>query len=264
METLLEQCNGLYLELDCCHGNNLLCSCGRCWEEDFYERPDSYNCLKKLCYYTINYGPAYASEIYHYLNKSQLLEREFTNITINVLSLGCGFSPDAYALEKYINDNNLDIDFNYTGLDIEERWNEIRENADNKYYEVRDLLDGFSLENYDIIFICKAFSTMRRNSIRRSNNFLNILSRQINMMAEGSYLIFDDVNHVRFGRDTFDRFVRDLFSDCTYYYFPLENAYRGTYYTRIDNIENVFDYPDDLEITPKAYVFKTIIFEYRK
>ena len=73
-------------------------------------------------------------------------------------------------------------------------------------------------------------------------------------MTEGSYLIFDDVNHVSFGRDVFDRSVRELFSDCTYYYFPLENAYRGTY-IRIDNIENVFDYPEDLEITPKTYIF---------
>ena len=65
------------------------------------------------------------------------------------------------------------------------------------------------------------------------------------------------------GRDEFDRSIRELFSDCTYYYFPIDNAYRGTYF-RIDNIENVFNYPDDLEIAPNPYVFKTIIFEYRK
>ena len=174
MEALLEKCNELYDELDCCHGNNSTCSCGDCWKSDFYAGPDSYNCLKKLCYYTMNYGPAYASEIYHYFDKSQIFEREFNNrAVINLLSLGCGFSPDAYAIEKYIDDNKLNIEYNYTGFDIEERWNEIRENANNKHYEVCDLLDGFSLREYDIIFICKVFSTIRRNNIERSITFLS-------------------------------------------------------------------------------------------
>ena len=41
MTTLLKKCNHLYRGLNCCHGNNLRCSCGDCWHKDFYERPDS-------------------------------------------------------------------------------------------------------------------------------------------------------------------------------------------------------------------------------
>ncbi len=120
----------------------------------------------------MNYGPAYASEIYHYLNKSELLENNFDGTEINILSLGCGFSPDAYALKKYIKDNCLDINFHYTGYDIENNWNIIRQDYDNIKYEIYDLLSGFSLENYDLIFMCKAFSTIKRNSTEQARKFL--------------------------------------------------------------------------------------------
>lgn|GEM_PF-1473567 len=264
MMTLLEKCNNLYRKLKCCHpiDNPLTCNCGRCWGNDFYTT-DSYDCLKKLCYYTMNYGPAFASEIYHYLSESRILEQNFNNRRINILSLGCGFSPEVYAIEKYIEDFGLNIEYNYIGLDIEKRWSIIREEGYNRYYEIRDLLDGFTLENYDLVFICKVFSTMRRNNSGQSFIFINNLREQIKRMNEGSYLIFDDVNHVECGRDFFDRNVKDLFTECNYYYFPIERAYSNAY-IQISNILNVFDYPENIAVIPSRNVFKTVIFEYRK
>jgi len=262
MELLLSKCNELYLTLPCCHGENSNCSCSDCCQDGYYSTTDTYNCSKKLSYYTMNYGPAYASEIYHYLNKTNLLERQFDGTQINVLSLGCGFSPDAYGLEKYINDNDLNINFNYTGYDIEEEWDEIRENS-NRNYETRNLLAGFSLENYDLIFMCKVFSTIKRNNSEDAIEFLNILKPEIDRMRTGSYLIFDDVNHREFGRDLFDNSIKSLFSKSSHYYFALDNAYTGNY-VRIDNIDNVFTYSENLAVSPKPYVNKSVIFEYRK
>lgn len=74
----------------------------------------------------MNYGPAYASEIYHYLAQSQILENNFNGHSLNVISLGCGFSPDLIALLKYINDRGLIITVRYLGLDNEALWNSLR------------------------------------------------------------------------------------------------------------------------------------------
>ena len=77
-------------------------NCFECLRNSFYsQQNDTYNCLKKLCYYTINYGPAYVNEIYSFLQQSKLLEKFNKNI-INIYSLGSGFSPDFIAMEKYI------------------------------------------------------------------------------------------------------------------------------------------------------------------
>lgn len=154
IEKLLYKCRDLYNQLPCCHTDRTNCNCRVCWHDEFFHSiPETYDCLKKLCCYVLYYGPAYITEIYHYLNKSQLLEKNFDGRHIQVLSLGCGFGPDAYALEKYIEDNNLDISFTYTGYDVAEKWADIRENYPNRSFEVRDLLSGFSLENYDIMLM---------------------------------------------------------------------------------------------------------------
>ncbi|OPX42188.1 hypothetical protein CLHUN_39750 [Ruminiclostridium hungatei] len=263
IETLTGSCNDIFLASDCCHDDGRICSCYDCLGEDYYSRADSYNCQKKLCYYTMNYGPAYASEIYHYLSASQLLEREFNGRSIRVLSLGCGFSPDAYALDRYIDDNNLNITFDYTGYDMEISWNGLREAYQNRDYETRNLLNGFSLAGYDIVFMCKVFSTIKRNDVNSGTALLNILKNEINKMNNGSYFIFNEVNHRDFGRDWFDSEIKNLFSRCTQFYFPIEKAYNGGYIP-INNTGNIFEFPDNLAVYPKTYVNKSIIFEYRK
>ncbi len=263
IETLTGSCNDIFLASNCCHDDGRTCSCYDCLEEDYYSRGDSYNCRKKLCYYTMNYGPAYASEIYHYLSASQLLERQFNGRNIRVLSLGCGFSPDAYALDRYIDDNYLDITFDYTGYDMEINWNGLREDYPNRDYETRNLLNGFSLAGYDIVFMCKVFSTIMRNDMKNGTALLNILKYQVNQMSNGSYFIFNEVNHRDFGRDWFDSEINNLVSRYNKYYFPIENAFsRG--YTPINDTGNVFEFPRNLAVYPKTYVNKSIIFEYRK
>lgn len=261
MKALLQKCDYMYVNLPHCDKDDEIVSCSDCCTQDFYDRPDTYSCLKKLCHYTLNYGPAYASEIYHYLEKSHLLEDHFNGKNINVLSLGCGFSPDVYALRKYINDYDLDITYQYTGYDKEENWNEIREFYKNRHFETRDLLDGFSLQNYDIIFMCKAFSTIKRNG--DAPEFLQILKQEVDKMESGSCFIFNDINHYDFGRDVFDSAIKNHFSQSSHYYFAIDNAYTGDY-IKIREIDNVFSCPSELCIQPKPDVTKSIVFEYRK
>lgn len=261
MRELLLHSNNLFRHTPHCH-EDIDCYY-QCLQDSFYEGIDTYNCIRKLCCYVMNYGPAYASEIYHFLNKTKLLEREYNNCEIKILSLGCGFSPEIYALSKYITERDLNIGFSYVGFDNQEEWNELREPVYNSNYITHDLLDGFTLRDYDIVFICKVFSTIRKGNNDNEERFFDILETEIQQMKEGSHLIFNEVNHRDFGRDIFNRQISGLFSEVTRYYFPVENAYTGNY-EPIQDIMNVFEYPDNLAYQPKDYVNKSVIFDYKK
>ena len=101
MRDLLNHSNTLYLGTACCHDNpGRICNCYDCIRLGFFGGDETYSCIKRLCYYTMNYGSAYVSEIYHFLSASQILENNFNDSTISILSLGCGFGPDYIAMEN--------------------------------------------------------------------------------------------------------------------------------------------------------------------
>lgn len=120
----LRNCNNEIAQLRCC-GDRNPCNCEGSLTADYYERNDSYDCQKKMDTYVIKYGPSYISEIYHYLEASQLLNG-FQNSPLNAISLGCGFAPDYYALQKYNTDSRLNIQLRYWGLDMSTSWNTAR------------------------------------------------------------------------------------------------------------------------------------------
>lgn len=210
----------------------------------------------------MNYGPAYASEIYHYFSKSQILENNFNGKILNIISLGCGFSPDLIALKKYIIDRNLSMKLNYLGLDNAPLWSKLRINHTCAKYSTCDLLSGFNLSGYDIVFINKLYSTMKEN--KKDTQFLSILVHQIQTaLPTNSFLVFNDVNHYVKGIDQFDSAVKIFFKTKNYYYFPVGNAYSGNY-SPIDQTRNVFRIPRGITVSPKPDVTKAVIFEYRK
>ena len=49
----------------------------------------------------------------------------------NILSLGCGASPDLMALEQYLLKNNVYKSIHYWGIDLNYRWQTIQ----NRIYE---------------------------------------------------------------------------------------------------------------------------------
>ena len=140
---------------------------------------DTYDCVEKLAHYTIFYGPIYVSEIYHFLRESQILENNFLEFdkSINVMSLGCGFGPDKIALEKYRKDKWLDIEFYYTGYDIEPLWLEISSPLMTGVPEIKNIIkDNFDCSETNIIFLNKVFSTLKNNDLHEDflDNFKNL------------------------------------------------------------------------------------------
>ncbi len=193
---------------------------------------------------------------------TKILEKKISGKEIKVLSLGCGFSPDLIALEKYIEDKQLQIKINYTGIDNSNIWKYIRINSNKATYENKDILDGFCLKDFDIVFMVKLFSTLLNNSLHEK--FLNLLREEIRTnLKENSFLIFADINHHEKGKDLFDKNIKDLFKKKQSFFFPIENAYKGDY-EPIRNTKIVYEIPENLAISPKDTVCKTVIFEYRK
>lgn len=263
MQQLLMHCNDIYLNTDCCHNeSDRECNCRECLSSGFYGRgDDSYSCLKRLSVYTMNYGPAYVSELYHFFSASQLLEINFNNSRINVLSLGCGFSPDLIALNKYITTNSLNIGINYTGIDVEDKWNQIR-TGDLGHCLVQDVLNGFDFSGYEIVFVNKIFSTLK--SKNQDDAFLDLLQYQVkNKLANSSFLVFNDVNHRNMGRDKFHGTICQSITSVARYFYNISGAYTGDY-SEILNIHNICEIPNNLVISPRREVTKSVIFLYQQ
>jgi hypothetical protein len=216
-------------------------------------------------FYVLKYGPSYTSEIYHYLSVSQILKRFQGGI--NVLSLGCGFAPDYYALSKYIVDNKLPLSFQYYGWDISSFWDSTRLTYQNIIYQTVDILNPFSFAHYQIILLNKLFSTVYRHN--NHTVFLqNLISAINSTMEPDSILVFNDVNNYKTGRDEFDRHISPLFTNANIvrYYNddPDHPACRG--YGSWHHIQpNGIIYPTNYapEIGSIDFINQNVFFEYR-
>lgn len=285
MTEILQRCNFLYTNLMDCVDKDTNpikeSSCYKCTKNNYQHlNNDNYDCLKKLCVYTMFYGVQYVNEIYSFLHTSNFLndlingEREYIKnnslygfnhfsqnhmipIRLNIMSLGCGFGPDDIALNKY-RDSHLDwnVYFNYFGQDKEPLWNFITQN--NALPITYDLLNGMNFQNVNILFINKLFSTLKKNGL--DDSFLQVLRNSLYSLPTNSYVIYNDINHPNEGRDEFDAFLIENNFECIGKYYT--DGYTGNY-TKLD-IRNICLVPDGIAITPRDYDIKTVFFLYQK
>lgn len=248
--------------LQCCKQDGSICDCVSTLHTDFTDRPDTYNCEKKMSTYVLRYGAAYASEIYHYLVASNFGGKIDVTRPLNVISLGCGFSPDYFAIKKYFEVNNIHQPIRYTGVDSSPCWEPLRPNVNECTYISGDITSSFTLNDPDVVVVGKVFSTLWRNNKDAASAFLVNLGQVANTFRPGTILMFADINHVNFGRDVFHQNVSTFLPNCTQYYF--DGGYTGNNWTCIQQAELVFDIPDGLSPVPHVGVGKTVVFEYRK
>jgi hypothetical protein len=263
---VLSQCWGHYKQMPCCHEKDYACNCYKCLSDGFWSdgHVDEYDCEKKMAFYVLNYGPIYISDIYHYFEKSHILE-SFSN-NINVLSLGCGFCPDYYALTNYIKDYNLNMSFSFIGLDKADIWDKTRKQYPNITYKQADLTDinyTLSFQNYDIIVLNKVFSTLYRHKTHEP--FLQKLNDVIaSSMSKNTVLIFNDINDNEYsGRDKFDNSVSNKFDIVRRYYTDGYYPYCGDW-IKIPKTDIIYDDITNYSDIPPLPSTKSVFFEYRK
>lgn len=261
MNNIIKKCNKIIEEniqiYDTYKDNNKCLDCVR----DSYKPNgnDKYDCLIKLAHYTIYYSISYVSEIYYFLKKSQILEKIINNKKdIKVLSLGCGFMPDLIAIDKYKNDMWLEgIEIYYQGYDIEALWEEIA--LCPQCLGVKDVVnDNFDCTDVDIIFVNKLFSTLKRNELHM--DFLCNFKNQLEDLPIGSFIVYNDVNHEKEGRDIFNKCVSNKSYELVqkFYTKGFNNGYKEL------EVNFICDFPNDSQIKPKDYLNETVFFLYQK
>jgi hypothetical protein len=220
--------------------------------EGYYgNNPDTYDCEKKNNTYVQIYGHSFINEIYAYLDSSLIIESFGIN-NVNILSLGCGFCPDYYAISQYVTNKELAVNFQYYGLEKSLAWNTTRPLQLINNCLQADLLNPFSFNfhNIHIIMLNKVFSTIYRNGFAPA--FLSNLGNEINnSMQKDSILVFNDINNDDRGRDDFDTFISQHLNknNVKRYYTDGFNPYFSS--KKID-----VNYPD--------HKYKSVFFEYRK
>jgi hypothetical protein len=237
--------------MPCCHPIGKECNCSDCLKKGYFGTiPDTYDCERKNNTYVQIYGLPFINEIHAYLDSSLIIESFETDI-INLLSLGCGFCPDYYAVTQYITDKGLAVNFQYCGLEKSLAWNSTRSSQLNNNCSQTDLSNSFSFQNMHIIMLNKVFSTIYRNGL--ADIFLSNLSNAINnSMQQNAILVFNDININDRGRDNFDETILSFFNHNN-----VKKYYTGGYNPNNNPWEKIdVNYPD--------HEYKSVFFEYRK
>jgi len=260
LSNVLMNSNDRLSSLACCKPGGSECNCLGSLQDDYWHQPDSYNCEKKMTTYVLRFGASYASEIYHYFNESNFKEKIDPSRPLNIISLGCGFSPDFFALKKYLQDNFIDVPVSYRGFDNSNCWDFARPQTEECNYLNINLTSPFNLEGADVVIMSKVFSTLHRNGL--ADKFLcHLKDAVIKTLRHGAILVFIDVNHIDMGRDIFHENVKTYMPDFYQYYF---NGYTGNNWTKIQQSDLVFTIPDQLTVPARRSTGSTVIFEYRK
>jgi hypothetical protein len=259
---VLIRSNSRLSSLPCCKQDGTQCDCVSCMNADFTSRADSYDCEKKMSTYVLKYGAAYASEIYHYLVASNFASKVDKSRPLNVISVGCGFSPDYFALRKYFQVNSINVPINYTGVDKSKCWDSVRPYSAECRYIPADITEPFTMKSPDVVVVSKVFSTLYRNNAAAADKFLKNLEKvAFKNFLEKTILIFIDVNHIDFGRDVFHKKVSSFLSTNSQYYF---DGYNERSWVHIKDEDIVFDIPDGLSGIQPHHIGKTVVFEYSK
>ena len=184
---------------------------------------EQYDCNGKAMAFVKKYGSSYISEIYHYLETSQILE-QYNNKQLKIFALGCGFDPWYYAVSKYIDDNDLNINFIYVGCDNSINWNIVRPNYPNVRHEYINLTNplNFDFNNYDFVVVDKCFSTIEKmESLEKQNTFLKNIVKGFNNINNNKKhtLIFREQARA-IDLNLFDNFINNSINwkDVIYFY----------------------------------------------
>lgn len=145
-------------------------------------------------YYLLKYFPAYFTEYYHALNRFFSI---YKKNTLKVISIGCGAGIDFYALQLYITTNGLNIELDYTCIDIID-WN-YKPNENNFNFihaDINDIEDNI-FNDVDLIIFPKILTELDRNTIEHIINLIetSYLNKEIYFL--NSYITDDSHDNQR-------------------------------------------------------------------
>lgn len=196
-------------------------------------------------YYLLKYFPAYFTEYYHAIDK---FFQDYKKSSLKVISIGCGAGIDFYALQLYIATKGLNIEYDYTCIDIidwsykpnESNFNFIHADINNIEYSIFD--------DVDLIVFPKILTELNTNTIEHIVSLLNISNLKDELYFLNSYITDDSHAQQINGVEQFkkichylknNRFQIDNNVKCnTYTYFKEHQGIRAVY--------DFFVYPQEI------------------
>lgn len=220
IDTVVDFCDRKYSSQTCtgCQSHHLCHQdCKNCLDDLHFHnnciRTD-YCCEHLLDYYVCRYSYKYCSEIIYALENIDLSRYPY----FNILSLGCGASPDLMAFD-YL---NLSQPIKYKGFDINEYWGKIHSLIKEQFtgtlieyyrgFNVLDLFDTTTIENCNVIIIEYLISFFY-NSIGEAGllSWFDKLANQIISYKPSDsqmLIVINDADSIHVGRDVFPK-LRD-------------------------------------------------------
>lgn len=212
---IVEYCNSKYKKnnpkyrCENCE-NHCQGSCEKCLDTIHFGNNRRYNCENISNYYCCKYIYKYSSEIQH------LFEAHHTLLELNcmrVVSVGCGPCTDLFGILNFLENNSLDIELEYTGIDLNNIWENVHnlisiKNNDNFttrfiYDDIFNIVQSDLFKNKikpNIMIFQYVLSDMKKyNSDVEIKAFIDKFIKEIVInLEDNSYIIFNDINH----RDT--------------------------------------------------------------
>jgi len=139
-------------------------------------------------YYLLKYFPAYFTEYYNALGK---FFKDYKKNSLKVISIGCGAGIDFYALQLYITTNGLNIELDYTCIDIID-WN-YKPNEKNFNFihaDINDIKDNI-FDDVDLIIFPKILTELDSNTIKHIISLLESSSLKDELYFLNSYITDD-------------------------------------------------------------------------
>jgi hypothetical protein len=217
-------------------------NCSTCFQEIFFSRKDRiYNCENITYNYVNRYMFQYYSEIYHMLNiiKTFSLSNLFTqNKTLNICSIGCGPCSELFAINDFLNSNNIYLK-QYYGFEKNHIWGHTHKMIQELitpcifYYDDFFKVVGKDIEFPDILIMNYLLSDLEAHN--ELNSFLGDMTSIIDQMPTPSIIIINDINYMN-PRDSFSNIYKGKNKIDRY-----EFSHRGGYsYGFIINDTNVY------------------------
>ena len=273
LETVVEFSNKEYKNSDihhicknCNHPNECSGSCEVCLDEvhfpnNYINGKLEYDCINMLNYYVCKYSHKYCSEIEYALEQSEILKnlKEF-----NVMSIGCGASPDLMALEFYRQKHKIDVPIIYRGFDKNIMWKDIHKEISNygknnnfkvgyEYVDVVEYFNKYYIKGINVIILQYVISYFyNTDQILTIDKFFDDLIDVIEKKNEREKLliIINDVNSCYRGRDYFLNLYKKIkkhnfhgYLMKKYFNYNIKNSYQryGEPYESCDNLHIIKD-----------------------
>jgi len=158
--------------------------------------------------YTASYIYKYASEITHLINYLQY--KSFPRF--DILNLGCGSCADLFGVHRYLELSGRELKVSYTGVDINERWQDSQQKIKEIFLNIPDytinfiqndvflFLDNLPSNNaltYNIVTLQYILNELNKHCNDRMEEFVEkFVDKVINNMPENSTIIINDINHM--------------------------------------------------------------------